>query len=84
MTGLALMSVHQSPRSKQVIFSLSSVTALVALMGVEGKCSDPHAACHRHRVCNGFDNMGVAGAQLSDGLHHRPGQAACANRDGVL
>jgi len=34
MTGLALMSVHQSPRSKQIIFSLSSVTALVALMGV--------------------------------------------------
>ena len=35
MTGLALMSVHQSPRSKQLIFCFSSVAALVALLAVE-------------------------------------------------
>ena len=39
MTGLALMSVHQSPRSKQVIFSCSSVTALVAVLAVEGNAA---------------------------------------------
>lgn len=35
MTGLALISVHQTAASRQLIFSFSSVVAFIALMGVE-------------------------------------------------
>ena len=41
MTGLALMSVHQPPASRQMIFSLSSVLAVLALMGVEANAATP-------------------------------------------